>query len=93
MLHHIIDRNLLVYSILASAYIGFLHLNYHILHWGFVLFGVIRELITIPIMISLLLLLYLLLYRVVKARFKVNPIQVITFFALVAGIYASWFNW
>lgn len=93
MLYHISDRNLLVYSILTGLYIGFLHLNYNIFHWDFILLGVIRELITIPIMIGQLLLLFLLLHRVVKIKFKVNPSQVITFIVLAGGIYASWFSW
>lgn len=93
MLHHISDRNLLVYSIVAGLYIGFLHLNYHVLYWDFVLLGVIRELITIPIMIGQLLLLILLLHRVVKIKFKANPSQIITFIVLAGGIYGSWFSW
>ncbi|MCY4513778.1 MAG: hypothetical protein OXC69_01370 [Candidatus Tectomicrobia bacterium] len=46
------DRNLLAFSLTAAAYFGFLALDYFVLRLDSVALGVVRELLTIPMILA-----------------------------------------
>ena len=46
------DRNLLAFSLTAAAYFGFLALDYFVLRLDFAGLGVVRELLTVPMIVA-----------------------------------------
>ena len=46
------DRALLAFSVLAAAYVAFLVLDFYVFKLDWILLGVVRELLTIPLILA-----------------------------------------
>lgn len=66
------DRALLVFSVLASAYVAFLVLDFYVFKLNSILLGVVRELLTIPLFLAVALAFVFAVARLLANRDSVN---------------------
>lgn len=70
------DRNLLAFSLLATAYFAFLALDTFVLKLDWILLGVARELLTIPLILVVAALFVFAVVRLLKNRRSINAFNV-----------------
>ena len=70
------DRNLLAFSLTAAAYFGFLALDYFILRLDFAGLGMVRELLTVPMIVAVFAALLFGVVRLVRDRRRVTVVNV-----------------
>ena len=66
------DRAVLAFSLLAAAYFAFLALDYYLFRLDSILLGVVRELVTIPLILAVAAALVFSVIRLVSNRQSVN---------------------
>ncbi|MCY4591658.1 MAG: hypothetical protein OXE86_14055 [Alphaproteobacteria bacterium] len=66
------DRTVLVFSLLAAAYFGFLALDSLVFKLDSILLGVVRELLTIPLIVAVAAALVFSAVRLLTKRRRVN---------------------
>ena len=66
------DRTVLVFSLLAAAYFGFLALDAFVLKLDSILLGVVRELLTIPLIAAVAAVFVFSAVRLLTKRRRVN---------------------
>ena len=84
------DRRLLVFSLVASAYFGFLALDYHWLRLDSVALGVVGELLTIPLIVAVAAALVFAVVRLLLDRRLVNAASVGSAVILFALSFLVW---
>ena len=72
MLEKVNNKQLLVASIVVSAYFLFLFLNESVLRWRYIVIGFVQELFTIPLLLALPIMLFLSIKRSRKDQFSVT---------------------
>lgn len=70
------DRALLAFSLTAAAYFGFLALDYLVLRLDSVALGVVRELVTIPMIVAVAAAFVFAVVRLLRHRRRVNVMNV-----------------
>ena len=86
------DRALLAFSVLASAYVVFLLLDYHVFRLDWILLGVVRELVTIPLFVAVAGAFVFAVVQLLAHRSAVNvcnAVSVLILFALNCFIWGS----
>ena len=66
------DRTVLAFSLLAAAYFAFLALDYYVFRLDSILLGVVRELLTIPLILAVAAAFAFSMVRLVSNRQSVN---------------------
>ena len=70
------DRNLLAFSLTAAAYFGFLALDHLVLRLDSVALGVVRELLTIPMILAVVAAFVIGVIRQLRDRRRVTVVNV-----------------
>ena len=86
------DRAVLAFSVLASAYVAFLVLDFYAFKLDWVLLGVVRELLTIPLFLAVAAAFVFTVVRVLANRKSVNvcnAVSALILFALNCFIWGS----
>ena len=66
------DRAVLAFSVLASAYVAFLALDFYVFKLDWILLGVVRELLTIPLFLAVAAVFVFAVVRLLADRQSVN---------------------
>ena len=72
------DRNLLAFSLTATAYFGFLALDYLVLRLDSVALGVVRELLTVPMVVAVAAAFVWATVRLSRDRRRVTVVNVVS---------------
>lgn len=86
------DRAVLAFSVLASAYVVFLLLDYYVLKLDWILLGVVRELVTIPLFVAVAVAFVFAVVQLLARRSAVNACNAgsaLILFALNCLIWGS----
>lgn len=86
------DRAVLVFSVLASAYVAFLVLDFYVFKLNSILLGVVRELLTIPLFLAVALAFVFAVARLLANRESVNvrnAVSAMILFVLNCVIWGS----
>ena len=86
------DRAVLAFSLLAAAYFAFLALDYYVFRLNSILLGVVRELLTIPLMLAAAVAFVFSVVRLASDRQSVNARMVsgaLILFAVNCFIWGS----
>ena len=70
-----IDRALLAFSLMAAAYFGFVALDYFVLRLDSVALGVVRELLTIPMIVAVAAAFVFAVIRLLRDRRRVTAVN------------------
>ena len=70
------DKALLAFSLLATAYFAFLALDFYIFKLDWILLGVVRELLTIPLFLAVAVVLLFAVVRLLTNRNTINTCSV-----------------
>ena len=86
------DRAVLAFSVLASAYVAFLVLDFYVFKLDWILLGVVRELLTIPLFLAVAAAFVLVVVRLLASRKSANvcnAASALILFALNCFIWGS----
>ena len=86
------DRAVLAFSVLASAYVVFLLLDYYVFKLDWILLGVVRELMTIPLFFAVAMAFVFAVVQILTHRSSVNVCNAgsaLILFALNCFIWGS----
>ena len=76
------DKVIFAITVLATAYFGFLALDDRVLTLDSVLLGVVRELLTIPLILAVAVVFLVAVVRLLRHRLPINPWRLGTAVAL-----------
>ena len=86
------DRAVLAFSVLASAYVAFLALDFYVFQLDWILVGVVRELLTLPLFFAVAAVFVFAVIRLLVHRTSVNVYTIssaLILFALNGFIWGS----
>ena len=78
------DRTVLAFSLLAAAYFAFLALDYHVFKLDWIVLGVVRELLTIPLIVAVAAAFVFTVVRLLTNRRSINACNVASALILLA---------